>query len=106
MSNNYDISVALQNLRTSETKLQELATSLGNIGQSITVITGKIDPFWEGETKEAYEVYLVELINHVKKIESSIVQRKTELSSALSLYETTEQRTQSSVEALSINNIF
>ncbi|MEG1106311.1 MAG: WXG100 family type VII secretion target [Eubacterium sp.] len=106
MDNSFEISVALQKLRDTEAKMQDVIISLNNIGQSISVITSKIDPFWEGETKDAYAEYLIEIINNVKKMESNITQRKVELNSALSAYETTEQKTQSSVEQLSTENIF
>ena len=106
MNQTHEISVALQSLRNTNARMQQVVTSLNNVSQSIVAVTGQIDPFWEGGAKEAYAQYLVELTNNVKQMESNITNRKTELSEALSAYETTEQRTQTAVDVLSVENIF
>ena len=106
MKHTHEISVALQSLRSTNDRMQEVITSLNNVSQSITAVTGQIDPFWEGGAKEAYAQYLVELTNNVRHMESNITNRKTELSEALTAYETTEQKTQSTVDVLSVENIF
>ncbi|ALU13055.1 WXG100 family protein [Eubacterium limosum] len=106
MNQTHEISVALQSLRNTNARMQQVVTSLNNVRQSITAVTGQIDPFWEGGAKEAYAQYLVELTNNVRQMESNITNRKTELSEALSAYETTEQKTQTAVDVLSVENIF
>lgn len=106
MNQTHKISVALQSLRNTNARMQQVVTSLNNVSQSITAVTGQIDPFWEGGAKEAYAQYLVELTNNVRQMESNITNRKTELSEALSAYETTEQKTQTAVDVLSVENIF
>lgn len=106
MNQTHEISVALQSLRNTNAQMQQVITSLNNVSQSITAVTGQIDPFWEGGAKEAYAQYLTELTNNVRQMESNITNRKTELSEALTAYETTEQKTQTTVDTLSIENIF
>lgn len=106
MNQTHEISVALQSLRNTNARMQQVITSLNNVSQSITAVTGQIDPFWEGGAKEAYAQYLTELTNNVRQMESNITNRKTELSEALTAYETTEQKTQTTVDTLSIENIF
>lgn len=106
MNQTHEISVALQSLRNTNARMQQVVTSLNNVSQSIAAVTGQIDPFWEGGAKEAYAQYLVELTNNVRQMESNITNRKTELSEALSAYETTEQKTQTAVDVLSVENIF
>jgi WXG100 family type VII secretion target len=100
------ISVQLDNLRSSASKMQEVIKALESADSTINQIVSNMEGSWEGRARNKYKEDCKKLQTTMKSFKEEITERKTSLEQSISVYDTRETQNVGTVSDLSTEGIF